>query len=93
MQKIMLREPCYAQEPGTDIKHLQMKICKKLFGWESACQSLEILLKDEVPDVEFYAVVSVQDEGLTLAATGELGAHHYFIPWTNIIAIHGQVTT
>jgi hypothetical protein len=89
----MLREPCYVQEPETDIKHLPAGICKKLFGWESACQGIEIILKDEIPDVEFYAIVSVKEEGLTLAAAGELGSHHYFIPWTNVLAVHGQATS
>lgn len=93
MQSISLREPCYVQEPGSDIKHLPVDICEKFFGWESACQSIEILVKEEVPNVEFYAIVCVREEGITLAATGKLGRHHYFIPWTNIIAVHGQITT
>ncbi len=93
MQVIRLREPCYVQEPESDVKHLPVDLCKKMFGWDSACQSLEIFLRYEIPDVEFYAVVEVQDEGITLAATGKLGIHHYFIPWSNIIAVHGHIAT
>lgn len=93
MQVIRLREPCYVQEPESDIKHLPVELCKKMFGWESACQSLEILLRYEIPEVQFYAVVEVQGEGITLAATGMLGIHHYFIPWSNIVAVHGHIAT
>lgn len=93
MQNITLREPCYVKDADSDIRHLPIDICKRFFGWDSACQGIDILLREEVPDVEFYAVVSVRDEGITLAAAGELGRHHYFIPWSNIIAVHGQITT
>lgn len=91
MQVISLREPCFVQEAETDIKHLPVEICKKLFGWDSACQSIEVFLRYDIPDVEFYALVAVTDEGITLAASGELGNHHYFIPWTSIIAVHGHI--
>ena len=93
VQIISLREPCYVQESGADIKHLPVDICERLFGWESACQGIEILVKEEVPNVDFYAIVRVGEEGITLAATGELGRHHYFIPWNNIVAVHGQITS
>lgn len=93
MQVISLREPCYVQEPGDDILHLPVELCRKMFGWDSACQSIEILIKEEIPDVEFYAIVAVQDEGITLASSGELGMHHYFIPWENVIAVHGHIAT
>lgn len=93
MQVISLREPCYVREPDSDVKHLPKEICEALFGWKSACQFIEIFMRVEIPDVEFYALVSVKDEGITLAATGELGMHHYFIPWSNIIAVHGHIAT
>jgi hypothetical protein len=93
MQIINLREPCYVQKPGTDIKHLPVDMCKKLFGWDSACQSVEILIWKEIPNVDFYAIVAVDEPGITLAAQGELGEHHYFIPWTNVIAVHGHIAT
>lgn len=81
------------QEPESDVGHLPVELCRKMFGWDSACQSLEIFIQHEIPNVEFYAVVEVQDEGITLASTGKLGIHHYFIPWSNIIAIHGHIAT
>ncbi|MBU4301775.1 MAG: hypothetical protein KKE79_08275 [Actinobacteria bacterium] len=93
MQVISLGEPCFVQEADSDIKHLPMETCKKLFGWDSACQSIEIVVRYEIPDVEFYAVVAVQDEGITLATTGKLGVDHWFIPWSNIVAVHGIITT
>lgn len=93
MKVIKLREPCFVQEPDTDIKHLPVELCKKMFGWDSACQGLEIFLRRDIPGVQFYAVVAVEDAGVTLAATGELGIHHYFIPWENIIAVHGHIAT
>ena len=93
MQVIRLREPCYVQEPETDIKHLPVELCKEFFGWDSACQSLEIFVKDEIEDVEFNAIVAISDSGITLAASGELGSHHYLIPWNNITAVHGEIAT
>lgn len=93
MQTIVLREPCYIQQPGEDVKHLPAELCQTMFGWDSPCQSLEIILKQDITDVKFYAVVAVKEEGITLAATGELGRHHYFIPWSNIVAVHGHITT
>lgn len=93
MQKISLREPSFVQEPESDIRHLPVELCRKMFAWDSACQYLEIFVRDEIPDVEFYALVAVEDEGITLAQTGELGMHHYFIPWNNIIAVHGHIAT
>ncbi len=93
MQVISLREPCYAQELGADVKHLPMDMCKKLFGWDSACQGVEIIVWKEIPDVEFYAIVAVDEPGITLASQGELGEHHYFIPWSNIVAVHGHIAT
>ena len=93
MQIINLQEPCYVQEPGEDIQHLPLEMSRKLFGWDSACQSLEIFIRHEIPNVKFYAVVAVKDEGITLAATGQLGTHHYFIPWSNVIAVHGHIAT
>ena len=93
MQVIRLREPCYVQQRDGDVKHLPVELCRKLFGWESACQSLEIFIHHEIPNVEFYAVVEVQEEGITLASTGKLGIHHYFIPWSNIVAVHGHIAT
>ncbi|MDD5748669.1 MAG: hypothetical protein PHP64_06460 [Actinomycetota bacterium] len=93
MQTISLSEPCFTQKPGTDVQHLPLELCKKLFGWDSACQSIEIMLRNRIPNVEFYAVVAVESNGMTLAARGELGRHHYFIPWSNVIAIHGHIAT
>lgn len=93
MEWIRFREPCFVQEPGTDIKHLPKDICKRLFGWESACQNIEILVDKPIPDVEFNAIVGVNDEGITLAAAGELGNHHYYIPWSNVVAVHGHIAT
>lgn len=93
MQIINLQEPCYVQAAGEDMQHLPLELTKKMFAWDSACQSLEIFIRHEIPNVKFYAVVAVKDEGITLAATGELGTHHYFIPWSNIIAVHGHIAT
>ncbi len=93
MQVINLREPCYVQAPGEDIRHLPTELCRKVFGWDSACQELEIIIRDEIPNVEFYAVVAVKDEGITLAARGKLGRRHYFIPWSNVVALHGHIAT
>lgn len=93
MQVIRLREPFFAAEPESDIKHLPVEFCERLFGWDSVCQSVEIFLKEEIPDVEFYAVAAFGEEGITLAAEGELGRHHYFVPWTNIVAVHGHIAT
>ncbi len=93
MQVISLGEPCFVQEADSDIKHLPVETCKQLFGWDSACQSIEILVRYEIPDVDFYAVVAVGDEGITLAATEKLGVEHWFIPWSNIVAVHGKITT
>jgi hypothetical protein len=93
MQVILLREPCFVQEPDADVQHLPVELCRKMFGWDSACQSVEIFLRYEIPSVNFYAIVAVEDEGITLAATGELGIHHYFIPWGSVIAVHGHIAT
>jgi len=93
MQVIKLREPCYVQKQGADVQHLPIEMCKKLFGWESACQSIDIYVRKEIPDVAFYAIVAVAEPGITLAAKGELEIHHYFIPWTNIAAVHGHIAT
>jgi len=93
MQVIRLSEPCYTQKPGTDVQHLPLELCKKLFGWDSACQSLEIVTRVKIPNVEFYAIVAVDDSGITLAAREQLGRHHYFIPWSNIVAVHGHIAT
>lgn len=93
MQVISLREPCYVQAPGEDILHLPVELCNRMFGWDSACQGLEIFVKNEIPNVQFYALVAVMNDGVTLAAKGELGMHHYFIPWSNILAIHGHIAT
>lgn len=93
MQIISLREPCYVQKPETDVQHLPVELCEKMFGWDSACQAVDVLLRYEIPNVEFYAIVAVEDEGITLAASGELGIHHYFIPWANVIAVHGHIAT
>ena len=62
MQIINLQEPCYVQAAGEDIQHLPLELAKKMFAWDSACQSLEIFIRHEIPNVKFYAVVAVKDE-------------------------------
>lgn len=93
MKVIRLSEPCYVQQPGEDVQHLPKEMCRNLFGWDSPCQAIEIFVRDEVPDVPFYAVVALEAFGIVLAASGELGIHHYFIPWHSVMAIHGHQMT
>ncbi len=93
MRIIDLSEPCFVPVVGEDIKHLPTEICKKYFGWDSPCESIQIIIADDILDVDLNAIVGINDDGISMAEQDMLGRTHYFFPWTSIMAIQGRIRT